>query len=241
MASASGTKRCAAALAATALVVVLTLTATAPAEAAGDYGPDTCLEGFVWREATPSDRVCVTGAVRSQTAFDTTQASARRSPTGGAYGPDTCLWGYVWREAVPGDHVCVTGAVRAQAWADNARASERRNSLRVWHSTYTIPPRCEGDICTITSTDSIPRFRLHADHLNDGWVRVELRRSDTDAVRHTWTTYAAPAGDRPGGRLSLSTGVFDCRRSADSYFRIRDPSSTRWSAPYHVSSICSVL
>jgi hypothetical protein len=33
---------------------------TTKALAIGDFGPDTCMEGFVWREACgPADRVCV--------------------------------------------------------------------------------------------------------------------------------------------------------------------------------------
>jgi hypothetical protein len=212
-----------------------------PALAAGDYGPDTCLEGWVWRDAVPGDHVCVTGATRSQAAYDNSQAAARRSPAGGPYGPDTCLFGYVWREATAGDHVCVTGATRSQAWADNGQASARRDSLTVWHDTYTIPPQCNGGICTSTSTDDIPRFHLHADHVNVGWVTVELRRLDTGALRRSWLVYAPAAGYTPGGRLNLKTGVFDCRRAADSYFTIRDPSSTRLSARHYVSSICAVL
>jgi hypothetical protein len=199
------------------------------------------LDGFVWREAAPIDHVCVTPATRAQTAYDNSQAAARRSPTGGAYGPDTCLTGYVWRDAFSGDHVCVTGVTREQAQADNARAHTRRNSLALWRSTYTIPPSCVEDICTIKSTDDIARFALHADHVNVGWVLVELRRADTNALIRTWNVYAGPAGYTPGGRVDLKTGVFDCGRSADSYFQIRDPSSTRWSARHYVSSICKVL
>ncbi|MEH2393254.1 MAG: hypothetical protein V7K21_16915 [Nostoc sp.] len=29
------------------------------------YGSDTCISGYVWREAFPGDHVCVTRAVRS--------------------------------------------------------------------------------------------------------------------------------------------------------------------------------
>lgn len=106
---------------------------TAPAVAAqGEvdlpYGPDTCVQGFVWREAFPDDHVCVTAETRAQAAEDNKQASARREPGGGAYGPDTCLQGYVWREARPGDHVCVTAETRAQAAEDNSRAASRRAS-----------------------------------------------------------------------------------------------------------------
>ena len=32
------------------------------------YGPDTCIQGYVWREAQPSDHVCVTPPIRDATA-----------------------------------------------------------------------------------------------------------------------------------------------------------------------------
>lgn len=90
-------------------------------------GPGTCIQGFVWREAVPSDRVCVTPQIRQQTHDDNIQAAARRSPTGGSFGPDTCLSGFVWREAFSGDHVCVTPQTRAQETQDN-HWSEVRNA-----------------------------------------------------------------------------------------------------------------
>jgi hypothetical protein len=100
--------------------------AVAPtAAAAGPYGPDTCKQGYVWREAIPSDHVCVTPATRSKTRYDNSQAVVRRDPTG-PYGSNTCKQGYVWREAFPGDTVCVTPATRAQAKYDNSRAASRR-------------------------------------------------------------------------------------------------------------------
>jgi hypothetical protein len=40
------------------------------------YGPDTCTQGFVWREAGPGDVVCVTPAVRSSTAQQNQAANA---------------------------------------------------------------------------------------------------------------------------------------------------------------------
>ena len=89
------------------------------------FGPDTCVSGFVWREASANDHVCVTPPVREQTRSDNAQAAARRSPTGGPYGPDTCISGFVWREAFPGDHVCVTPQTRAQAAEDNRQARAR--------------------------------------------------------------------------------------------------------------------
>jgi hypothetical protein len=90
------------------------------------FGPDTCIQGFVWREAIPSDHVCVDPSVRSQAQSDNAAAGRRRNPNGGAFGPDTCLQGYVWREAFSGDHVCVTSATRAQASFDNERMNARK-------------------------------------------------------------------------------------------------------------------
>ncbi|WP_248961703.1 hypothetical protein [Sphaerisporangium perillae] len=87
--------------------------------------PDTCISGFVWREAVPNDRVCVTPQVREQTRMDN-QAAAERVDPNGASGPDSCISGFVWREAVADDHVCVTPEQRSQAASDNSQASARR-------------------------------------------------------------------------------------------------------------------
>jgi hypothetical protein len=44
----------------------------------GAYGPDTCLQGYVWREAVPGDHVCVTPETRAQAAQDNSLAASRR-------------------------------------------------------------------------------------------------------------------------------------------------------------------
>jgi hypothetical protein len=90
------------------------------------YGPDTCKQGYVWREAAPNDHVCVTPEVREQARIDNSLADQRRSPTGGAFGPNTCSQGYVWRDAFPGDVVCVLPQTRAQAYQDNSQAAQRK-------------------------------------------------------------------------------------------------------------------
>lgn len=95
------------------------------------YGPDTCAQGYVWREAFPGDHVCVSPAERNQAAYDNFQAAARVDPYNHAYGPDTCIQGYVWREARPNDHVCVTPGQRAQAAYDNSQASNRLASTEI--------------------------------------------------------------------------------------------------------------
>ncbi|WP_143204023.1 hypothetical protein [Streptomyces kebangsaanensis] len=102
----------------------------------GPYGPDTCKPGYVWREAVPGDRVCVTPATRDRARYDNSQAANRRLGYG-AYGPDTCKQGYVWREAVPSDRVCVTPATRAQVKEDNAFAGGRRASACIFNDGVT--------------------------------------------------------------------------------------------------------
>jgi Caspase domain len=92
--------------------------------AAVAVNPNTCRQGYVWREAYRGDVVCVTPVVRAQTAADNAQAAARW--ISGAYGPHICISGYVWREARDGDDVCVTPPTREQARADNAQAAARR-------------------------------------------------------------------------------------------------------------------
>ena len=88
------------------------------------YGPDQCIQGFVWRGAWPEDHVCVTPEQRQRVAEDNAQAPYRVNPTG-PYGPNTCIQGYVWREARTGDVVCVTPDERTQVATDNSLAQSR--------------------------------------------------------------------------------------------------------------------
>jgi hypothetical protein len=89
------------------------------------FAADTCKFGFVWREATPTDHVCVSPGVRTQARDDNAHAAERVNHVNHEFGPDTCVTGYVWREATPTDHVCVTPGARTQAADDNAHGRER--------------------------------------------------------------------------------------------------------------------
>lgn len=106
------------------------------------YGPDTCNQGFVWREAGPGDVVCVTPAIRSSTAQQNQAAGQNVEPNGGAYGPATCKSGFVWREAFSGDTVCVTPAVRSQAASDNAAAESRKAANAPAPAAPAAPAPC---------------------------------------------------------------------------------------------------
>jgi serine/threonine protein kinase len=96
---------------------------SAPPDSANVETSDGCSQGYVWRQATPDDRICVTPQVRQQVAFDNSQVEDRRNAA--AYDPETCVDGYVWREATPDDRVCVTPFVRQQTLQDNAQAQSR--------------------------------------------------------------------------------------------------------------------
>lgn len=87
-------------------------------------GP-TCKDGLVFRQAIPTDYVCVPPSTHTETLEENRLATARRSPVGGPYGPDTCIQGFVWRDAFRNDHVCVTGASRSRAAQDNVEAPFR--------------------------------------------------------------------------------------------------------------------
>jgi hypothetical protein len=108
------------------------------------YGPDTCLQGFVWRNARDGDVVCVTPAQRDTTAQENALASQRVEPNGGAYGPNTCKQGFVWREAFDGDVVCVTPASRTQAASDNAAAASRKAANAPQPTPGGAPRLCTG-------------------------------------------------------------------------------------------------
>ena len=227
-----------------ALVAALAVCATS-ALAGTDYGPDTCLNGFVWRGAVQADHVCVTPAVRTQTAQDNAQAAARRSPTGGPYGPDTCLQGYVWRDAFAGDHVCVSPAARSQARGDNQQAATRRDEVRVTLGTYNVQRlTCSGGTCSITSDDA-PRYLVRADRLNVGQALVVL--FNRASGKPTWSTSVSvtPYGTAPGGWIVVKTGALQCSGGANTapnaYFRVKDGSSGRWSSPQYVTTGCSTL
>ena len=89
----------------------------------GKKPSDTCIKGYVWREARPSDHVCVKPEIR--TAVAEQNQTRKQRWTSGAYGPQTCIQGYVWREAFSGDKVCVKPDFREQTKQDNKAAPRR--------------------------------------------------------------------------------------------------------------------
>ena len=177
------------------------------ASAAGSHGPLTCLDGFVWRQATPRDHVCVTPEVRAQTARDNALAPTRVSATSGTFGPDLCVAGFVWRDALPGDRVCVTPATWQQVHDDNLTAGARRNALRVHIGTYGA------------ADTSTPRYWVRADGINVGMARVALFWPGAGTPAMSWPVRARPRSTAPGGELLFTSRLPVCGRHAE----LRDP------------------
>jgi hypothetical protein len=130
---------------------------------------DTCIQGYVWREAFPSDHVCVTPETREQAAYDNSQASDRIDPDNQTYGPDTCIQGYVWREAFPSDHVCVTPETREQTAYDNSQVTRRvivqapaepsiPPSTRILRGKKHLSPHIIKHYTTVPPTPGFPKF-----------------------------------------------------------------------------------
>ena len=117
------------------------LTAAGPSAAQLRYGPDTCKNGFVWREAYLSDHVCVLPEIREQARRDNSLAASNVQPGGGPFGPDTCKPGLVWREARQGDHICVTPDIRTRAADDNRYAYSRQLARLLEHRPTPKPVR----------------------------------------------------------------------------------------------------
>lgn len=204
------------------------------ANAGGDYGPDTCQEGYVWREANAADHVCVKPATRDQARADNAAAGSRRAG-GGAYGPNTCVNGFVWREAYDGDVVCVTTAVRQEAKDDNAAAASRKASLNIWLTTYVSGNKCTGDVCTVVS-DSGSQYKINGDHFNNGTITLIVNANNGTRLA-TYTVTAGAHNGYSGASFGYETNMWDptsgfgspCKKVDDAYIQAYDPNSQRWS------------
>jgi hypothetical protein len=177
-----------------------------PAPAFADplpYGPDTCANGFVWREARDGDTVCVTPATRSQIAAQNANAGANKDPSQ-ASGPESCSQGYVWREAFDGDTICVTPATRSATLADNAAAASRRATTqqpKAQSNTVVFEVTGPGEVYNIV-TD--PDGGLVPDHTALPFKRTMTIGSDVHLLQVVATGRTAPG---PGCRIILGGKV----------------------------------
>jgi hypothetical protein len=141
-----------------------------------------CAQGFVWREASPIDRVCVTPATRTATAADNAQAGSRHLPNS-----TTCVQGYVWREAFPGDLVCVTPATRTLAKTDDANAYAHVNESLVTYGPNTCQNGYvwrDGDDSDYVCATGATRSQARADNAAAGSRHIS--GSDTCIQGYVW-------------------------------------------------------
>lgn len=110
------------------LPVVFALTATGIVGITSPASANQCKQGFVWREASPTDLVCVEPAQRDQAVYDNAAAASRIAP---------CRPGFVLRGATRGDRVCVTPAARDEA--------SREKDLNRARSTFLLCARVSED------------------------------------------------------------------------------------------------
>lgn len=143
---------------------------TGPAAAADDlvYGPETCVQGYVWRQAFEGDTVCVTPGFRSQVLADNAATNARRQP-----GSPNCISGYVWRVARPSDLVCVTPEMRSQVASLNGQPDAHKQAFAP--GTHTIELSVGRQLKRVVSRgfNDCKVIRVQNDKLLVGWQQYE--------------------------------------------------------------------
>ena len=190
-----------------------------PAEAASD----TCRQGFVWRQARPSDHVCVFPKVRDEAARDNRLAWVRRAP-----GSTRCKVPYVWREAFDGDTVCVPVETRTRTKSENAVAGSRQVAAKLWITKYDTGP------------STYKRVKLNGSNYNFGQVRVYMRY-DGGRVWWSGTATAHAVSGYDGGAWGIETGRLVCDGQPNGYAQAQDVVSGVWSARVPMRVGCQLI
>ncbi|MHA7666149.1 MmpS family transport accessory protein [Mycolicibacterium sp. HS_4_1] len=186
---------------------MLGLTVSDVVPAAADplpYGPETCINGYVWRAARPGDAVCVTPAVRDATAQQNAVAAQNVQPNDG----NICKSGFVWRNAYPGDAACVTPDVRDQAAADNAASPSRKAAGQAQQG----PIAPVGVMLSVTGTGTASTIDTYDPKAEPRLHDVALPFSSTVAVSpksgDLFELVVVGKGDsRPGCTISVNGNV----------------------------------
>ncbi|MBA3488468.1 MAG: hypothetical protein H0T78_02815 [Longispora sp.] len=97
-----------------------TISVTVKSGALEPHSPNTCKEGFVWRQADAYDYVCVTPETYLKVQHDNANIDHRF-----LLGEIGCHTGLTPRLAFINDHVCVMKSIRDQMWKDNTLRWER--------------------------------------------------------------------------------------------------------------------
>jgi len=140
---------------------------------------------------------------------------------------------------------CRPPGAASPAQTQTVQAPLRRVQAQVTVGTYTPKlATCLGAVCTVAS-DYDARYVVRADQVNLGEALVVLFRNSDDTQIWSKSVPVTPYATRPGGWLSVQTGILDCAGGANTapnaYFRVQDGFSGRWSIPQYVTTGCSTL
>jgi hypothetical protein len=122
----------------------------------GPYGADTCKPGFVWREASPADHVCVTGSTRSSVANDNRQANARKDPNCAVPVPNISGIRIELEKAVPGTLPPKQSRQIIKISADGTKIGVSQSPLagvpdKMWDPGQTLRVRMTGGSAFVRS------------------------------------------------------------------------------------------
>jgi hypothetical protein len=214
-------------VAALGLAVAMTAFAARPPQAAAAV-PNTCENGFVWREAVGGDLVCVTTQSRS-----TARAENQAGPGNTLPGSIFCRNGFVWRESRPSDLVCVAPAARDRVRAENRAAIHNvldpvgvgrpfqpfvqgtkggtQTHLYIYGSVTSASPGGTVSFWAIGRVPGQPAYIGSAVTNGAGGFDRALLRSGWCGTEQ-WRTYPVVALDERSGRLAYANDawVYGC-------------------------------
>jgi hypothetical protein len=139
--------------------------------------PAGCKPGFVWRNATNEDRVCVAPSIRAQIRADNKLAAGRRTyaprPRADLSPPSykiPCKAGYEWRQAVPDDYVCVSVSALDRDIMNKVNEASARGCSSAVCQEWTMPPQQN---LVITQSNG---YTVYLSFSHDAFVNPEGRQ-----------------------------------------------------------------
>jgi hypothetical protein len=115
----------------------------------------------------------------------------------------------------------------------------------VWYGYWYPSPVCSGDVCSIGSTDDLPRFWISGQNFNHGRIYVGIFRRDGTPILSTTVT----SGVWPGF-VDYSWGwkanMIDCAAIGapihdNAFIQAKDLTNNLWSNRIFVTTDCAVL
>jgi hypothetical protein len=115
----------------------------------------------------------------------------------------------------------------------------------VWYGHWFPAPVCNGDICSITSLDDLPRFWISGQDFNNGRIYVGIFRRDGTPIKSitinsgVWQGFVAYA-------WGWKADMIDCAAigapiTDNSFIQAKDLTNNLWSNRIFVTTGCPVL